>query len=143
MTFGAERGRVALPPPLLWDAYRRVVFRLQEPLDLDGTFSILTADNPRGKISDAYTNRRAERALFNKLCLWCRPSRLQGCSPAGGHCERSFAAPITRRQAQALARRCRQNALYHVEQGVLYLAPCLMEGRREERLGSFAERVVR
>ena len=143
MTSGVERGRVALPPPLLWDAYRRVVFRLQEPLDFDGAFSILTADNPRDEISDAHTNRRAERALFNELCLWCRPSRLQGCSPDGGHCESSFAAPITRRQAQTLARRYHQNALYHVEQGMLYLAPCLIEGRREERLGLFAERVVR
>lgn len=127
----------------MWEAYRKVVFRLQEPLDPGGTFSIVTADNPRGEISDALVNRRAERALFQELLLWCKPSRLQGCSPDGGHCESSFAAPITRRQARALAERYRQNALYYVEKGVLYLVPCRTDDRRQERLGLFAERVVR
>ncbi len=116
---------------------------MQEPLDPGGTFSILTADNPRGEISDALVNRRAERALFRELLLWCKPSRLQGCAPDGGHCENSFAASITRRLAQTLAGRYRQNALYCVEKGVLYLVPCRMDGRRRERLGLFAERVFR
>lgn len=120
-----------------------MVFRLQEPLDPGGTFFILTADNPRGAIRNAPADRRAERALCNELRLWCRPSRLQGCSPDGLHCENSFAAPVASRVAQTLAARYRQNALYYVEKGVLYLVPCLMEDRRKERLGWFAERIVR
>ena len=116
---------------------------MREPLDPGGTFSILTADNPRGEISDAHTNRRAERALRNELCLRCKPARLQGCSPDGVHCENSFAAAVTPRLAQTLAGRYRQNALYYVEKGVLYLVPCLMKGRRRERLGWFVERIVR
>lgn len=116
---------------------------MREPLDPGGTFSILTADNPRGEISGAHDNRRAERALGNELSLWCRPLRLQGCSPDGVHCENSFAAAIAPHLAQTLARRYRQNALYHVDKGVLYLVPCLMADHRKECLGLFAERIVR
>ena len=126
----------------LWESYRRAVFRLREPLDTGGTFVILTADNPRGVITDAGANRRAERALFEELRLLCRPSRLQGCSPDWKHCENSFAAAITGRQALALAKRYRQNAIYRVDEGLLYLAPCLVKGHPEECLGPFAGRVV-
>lgn len=127
----------------LWSAYQQVVFRLLEPLPTDGSFMILTADYPRGRLLDQEDRLQRQRQLYKDLSRYSEPKRLQGCSADGSHCEPSFAVSgIARDRALYIAAHYQQNAIYQVSSGHLYLVACLIPAKEEVYLGFFGNRIV-
>lgn len=129
--------------PDMWQLYQQTQFLMDQLICKDITFAIVTACNPGGQIMPLETNRVRDNILQREIAEqeWVSRS-LYGCSPDFSHRERSWALIIERDEALSLAGRHQQNALFWVEQGELFLIPCLLKGYEETHLGRFCSRVT-
>lgn len=128
----------------LWQAYKSTVFVLEQPLGCHFDFAIITACNPQGQDLPNSANRLRDKALQQDIAQTGAVYRsLYGCSPEFDYCERSWAVATDKQHATALAEKYQQNAIYWVEQGQLFLTPCLLTDFNEEHLGAFQNRLVK
>ena len=128
-------------PYTLLKVYCNVVFRLDETINPNGSFVIITGDNPSGHPCSPTINRCRSMALFSNLRRHGKVTRLWGCSPDFTHCEQSFAVGLSLYQTYKFARCYEQNAVYWIEQGRLFLLPCKIRVRKIY-LGYFLDRIV-
>lgn len=126
----------------LWQQYKDSVFFIEQPLSEQLNFAIITAYNPEGQVCNLGANRLRDKALqhdINQLKIPYR--RIWGCSPQLDYSEKSWVIATEKKQAIELAIKYQQNAIYWIEQGMLYLTPCLMHTEAEELLGRFNLRI--
>lgn len=127
----------------LWECYKHSVFLCHQELGDDINFAIISAQNPLGNLCLQPQNLRLDCEFENELHQHGWPyRRMIGASPDLSFRESSWAVLCDKRRALELAKRYRQNAIYWVEQGELYLVPALF-GNCEEHLGAFRPRQIR
>lgn len=127
----------------LWSVYGQVVFKLIDMPPQATRFMIITADYPQGEVLDEVLRKQRASQLYETLKCYGQPRRLYGCSEDLKHRELSFATPcIALDEALEIARDYKQNAIYEVQKGQLYLHSCLMAYRPKVGLGTFADRIV-
>lgn len=126
----------------LWESYKSSVFFCHQPLGDTIDFAIISAQNPFGNVQHHHHNLTLDCQFESELRGSAFPyRRLIGASPDGSFQEQSWAVLCDKSRALELARRYRQNAIYWVESGELFLVPALW-GEREEHLGRFRPRQV-
>ncbi|QYJ85532.1 DUF3293 domain-containing protein [Shewanella mesophila] len=124
-----------------WHCYQQTQFLLTQTFSPLLSFAIITAHNPRGEILTPSQNRLLDRQLQRHIVKLQYPYRsVVGCSLDKQHMEKSWAIPMDKLDAVALARVFNQNAIYYVEEDLLQLVPCLIN-YSELSLGSFSARV--
>lgn len=129
---------------MAWDAYRETVVRfpgaglsvdLRRPLGeaersgfgrlgLPGSFSIVTACNPLGRILEPEANRRLA-AQLDAVVAWGWPGarRADGGSPDGRHVEPGWALPGSLDPGRAIAGRFLQRALFWYDGDRFFIVP--------------------
>lgn len=126
----------------LWQSYKNSVFICYQPLGDDINFAIISAQNPAGLIQHPHHNLRLDCEFENHLDQQQLPYRaLIGAAPDGSFQEKSWAVLCDKASALQLALQFKQNALYWVEAGKLYLVPALWMGQ-EEYLGLYQQRQI-
>ncbi|WP_168171426.1 DUF3293 domain-containing protein [Lacimicrobium sp. SS2-24] len=127
----------------LWQAYADTVFLVDSPLPDWPQAAIITACNPPGEIMTATENHRLHNQLVHHLAgRNLMFSEITGASPDHAHQERSLLIRCSKKQANALSEKVSQNAFFWIEQGTLYLCPCLLRQVTERRLGNFSARLI-
>jgi hypothetical protein len=94
-------------------------------LGLDGSFGVLTACNPRGRLAPEPENRAANRALAERLRRLGRVVAVEGGSPDGSHREPGFAAPIPGALACEIAAEFGQDAIFWFDGARFWLVGAL------------------
>ena len=108
--------------------------------ELPSSFAIITAYNPLGRNAPESRNRHQDQTLRAVLVgRGATPVRVTGFDPEGDHREPGWAAELSLKDALAIGRTFKQNAIYYVDQGALSLHTSL--GDRQTTLGPFDERV--
>lgn len=108
-------------------AYRQVRFRVDPPeMKTPDSFAIITAWNPDGRPTALENNQEANDRFQSRLdkagLYWFS---VTGGSPDFAHVEPGFGVSgITRNEAVALGRNFRQEAIYWVEGGAVFLISC-------------------
>jgi hypothetical protein len=111
------------------------------PSPFPGTFAIVTAFATTGEIWTDSENAAANAALRTDLERSDRLlGSLTGYSPLTGHAEPSYAASLSFEEACDLGLRFKQDAIYYVDSGILYVSYC-DQRRRLEPVGPFLERL--
>lgn len=122
----------------LWRAYSNIAMRFLSRWECS-SYAIITACNPRSqKLSDeanCIKNRMLEQDL-----LGFHYGRVNVGDPSFDWVEASFSVDITLLQACELAQKYEQNAIYWVENGVLFLVSC-DENRTQQNLGLLSQYV--
>ncbi|WAJ70661.1 DUF3293 domain-containing protein [Catenovulum adriaticum] len=125
----------------LWYLYTRTIFLMEQRLNAQASFAIITAYNPLGSICTKNTNQRLDNRLQADIELLKAPYRkLWGCSPEFDHFEHSWAVMTDKGTAINLAKKYQQNAIYWVERGYLFLVPCILTQFKVLNLGEFEKR---
>ena len=125
----------------VWQLYKQTVFLLEQPLNSQLSFAIITAYNPQGQQCNLGYNHSQDNKLQADIdILGCVYRKLWGCSPALDYAEKSWMISTDKTTAIKLAEKYQQNALYWVEQGELLLLPCLLKMKSEESIGAFDTR---
>jgi hypothetical protein len=98
-------------------------------LGLSGTFSVVTACNPLGRVLEPTANRRLS-AQFDVVVLqqWHDARRADGYAPDGAHGEAGWALPGPIEPARDLAARFFQRALFWYDDDRFYVVPVLAPG---------------
>lgn len=126
----------------LWQSYQCSIFLSHQALSAAIDCAIISAQNPAGQPAHPQLNLRRDKELQAWLNKYRLPYRsVIGSSPDLSFQEKSWLVVCDKTQAITLARQFEQNAIYWVEQGVLYLVPVLLT-EQEVCLGSFEERLV-
>ena len=113
------------------DFYRETRFRTEEAVpDWPGEFAIITAYATTGEHWPQHKNEEADQELHHHLSQ-CNPwlKRITGFSPSSGHCEPGWAVDMPFHEACDVGLRFKQDAIYVVRQGDLYVTYC--DARRE------------
>lgn len=108
-------------------AYRQVRFRIDpRGVKRSDTFAIITPWNPDGLPAALEKNQEASGRLQSRLERMGLPwFSVTGGSPDFAHVEPGFGvADITRNEAVALGRDFRQEAIFWVEGGAVFLVSC-------------------
>ena len=126
----------------LWESYKTSIFLCHQTLNCDIDFAIISAQNPAGHLYHPQHNLTLDREFETELDEAHIPYRtIIGASPDLSFQEKSWAVLCDKTKALSLALKFRQNAIYWVEQGQLYLVPVLLP-EQEECLGQFQQRLV-
>ena len=122
----------------LWQVYGNAKFRpLHSPLP-KVPFAVITAHNPRSQIVSDRQNQANQQGLIKELsALGHSYSQVLVGNEDFSYSEPSLAVAMAKSDAIALGKRYQQNAIYWVENGSLYLLPCLMQGQQQQLLGAF------
>ncbi|WP_111979864.1 DUF3293 domain-containing protein [Algibacillus agarilyticus] len=129
--------------PTFWELYKSTKFVFQQTVSSEIDFAIISACNPRGQILTSSHNRIRDKALQNDIYhLDAIYRSVYGCSPSLDFHEKSWLVGIDKIAAIQLAIKYEQNAIFWVEQGQLYLVPCLLTTESEVHLGLFKERLI-
>ncbi len=129
-------------PPIndaLWDAYLQSFFRFETRWDVS-SYAVITAWNPYSKLRSKEENRISNRELEKRLKHAKYVPVTVGDSRFEWN-EASFAAEISLELAISIAKEFHQNAIYYVEDGVLFLVACAEPGRKH-RITEIIERLV-
>ena len=105
--------------------YQRVVFLVAKKTELPKTCAIITACNPRGEVVSTERNSKLNQQLRAAIEPF-QYRTIVGCSLDLSHREPSFAVNCPQAKALELARQFKQNAIYWLENGELYLLPVLL-----------------
>jgi hypothetical protein len=98
-------------------------------LGLSGTFSVVTACNPLGRMFEPSANRRVSAQLDAVvLRQWPGARRADGYSSDGAHCEPGWALPGPVEPARELAARFFQRALFWYDSVRFHIVPVLAPG---------------
>ena len=101
--------------------YCRTVFQAL-PEELPPSFCVITAWNPDGKADLPGRNRQRDQKLANKLDELSFPRiRITGMSPDESHAEPGWAITCSLEEGLALGREFRQEGIFRVEGGELFL----------------------
>ena len=125
-------------------AYFGVRFRLDEtPSNWPQAFAILTAYQTTGQTWPERRNHAADHALLVQLReIDDNVFRLTGYSPETGHAEPGWAAAVGFALACDMGREYRQDAIFYVEHGELFVSLC--DARRNKIfVATFASRLDR
>lgn len=122
-----------------FDLYRQAVFLVGSGggIDWSADFAVITAYNPDGRppgadeAESARLNEAAHHALGEALRSLGRTCLVTGCSPDLSHREPGWAANITLLDALRIGLRCRQDAIFWVSEGRLYLVSCAPDSTPE------------
>jgi len=116
---------IALPKSM-HPAYAETHFAVEVPLtDSPAEFAIITAFATTGEAWTDAENRAADEALETLLRAqthWL--NRITGYSPTTGHAERGWAAELFFEQACEIGLRFKQDAIYFVRNGTLFVSHC-------------------
>ena len=125
----------------LWQLYQDTIFLSHQPFSDQASFAIISAANPMGKVCNQGFNLCMNKAFATVLeqSLY-RFRSITGASPCLTFQEASWAVFCQKEQALELAKSWRQNAIYWVEQGDLWLIPVLLS-EAPVALGDFKQRV--
>lgn len=125
-------------------AYQTTIFAWESALP--SSFVVITAYNPYGKRSSPMSRNLHQDATLKSVLLGrgFQPIRVVGMSPDGVHREPGWAVPLLETDALELGRVFKQEAIYCIRQGELYLTSCAHPRRGQDReeyhLGTWAER---
>ena len=107
--------------------------------ELPASFAIISAFAPTGQTWNPERNAKADRALQHELVTGgVLPIRVIGSSPDGGHREPSWCAQLRLEEALKVGRRFLQDAIYWVEEGMLWVTGCGVSDQRVE-VGPFRD----
>lgn len=137
------RGAMTHPPAEMPAAYAAVRFAVADiALSWPPAFAIITAWATTGERWSEARNRAADAALRAELFgRGLDARRITGYSPATGHAEPGWTAPIGFDAACDLGQRYLQDALYYVEGDALSVSYC--DARRQRvSLGGFRSRLT-
>lgn len=126
----------------LWQLYQQTVFITEQPLLRWESACIVTAFNPLGEVVSRKQNLEYDRQLVSELeqqQLLHLP--ILGASPDFTHSESSWLIQCSCEQGLEIAARFKQNAIYYIERGQLWLWPCLLKGLEPKELGLFERKV--
>jgi len=127
--------------PVVPPFYKETHFSVSEWTDAPNQFAIITAYATTGETWPDATNISADKKLharLGRLSGWT--NRITGYSPTSGHREPGWAAAIEFEAACDLGLRFKQDAIYWVNSGRLYVSYC--DGRRAlVPVGKFSERL--
>lgn len=121
--------------PRLRPEYRRVRFRCERS-EIPPSFFVITAHNPDGRKVDGAANERADdrfRKLLGRLRFEHFP--VTGGSLDFSHAEPGHGVVATREQALSLARHFRQEAVYEIREGRVFLVSALDPPGLDEDIG--------
>lgn len=128
----------------MYEAYFRTRFRIRcavtDELWLP-EFGMISAYATTGERWSDERNQAADQKLEAELrsrSVWLR--RIVGYSPTSGHAEPSWAVGVPYEEACELGLQFRQDAVYHVRGGTLYVSYC-DDRRRLIPVGGFRERL--
>lgn len=126
-------------------AYQTTVFTCEGKLP--SSFVIITAYNPNGKRSSPLSRNRHQDATLKSVLVsrGLTPIRVTGMSPDEAHQEPGWAVALSDAEALELGRVFKQEAIYIVREGALYLTSCAHprrgQAREEHHLGAWLDRV--
>lgn len=126
----------------LWDIYKSAVFLSCQPFGLSERYAIITACNPKGEFLSGCENLARDYQLqrfITKQNANCRC--VYGCSPDLTYREKSWMVNFDKQQAIEVGKAFEQNAIYWVEDGLLFLTPCL-SSEIEEPVGDVKSRII-
>lgn len=121
--------------------YFETVFLVVGDEEWPDAFAIITAYPPGDAKWPPERIAAADETLASELgtrCSWVQP--LVGCSPDERHCEPSYAVTMPFADACAVGARFKQDAIFYVENGDLYISHCSGD-RKKHFVSRFAERV--
>lgn len=123
-------------------AYFDTRFRLGESaLSWPDEFVIISAYATTGQYWTASENEEADHRLATELRRGGRwLARVVGYSPTSGHAEPSWAVEVPLQEGRALGARYRQDAIYHVQAGLLSVSSCDASGK-VMLVGAFRDRI--
>lgn len=125
-----------------WDIYKSTVFLSCQPFGLSERYAIITACNPKGEILSDCANRSRDYQLQHLMTSQKANFRcVYGCSPDLRYREKSWMVNFEKERAIEIGKAFEQNAIYWVEDGVLFLTPCLSE-EVEEPVGEVSSRII-
>lgn len=114
---------------------------MEQRLNPQASFAIITAYNPLGNICTQSVNQGLNKRLQADAEQLKVPHRkLWGCSPELDYSESSWAIMTDKETAINLAKKYQQNAIYWVEKGQIFLIPCMLTQYKVEHLGEFEQR---
>ncbi|MGR5502386.1 DUF3293 domain-containing protein [Vibrio sp. DNB22_10_4] len=122
----------------LWSAYSSIVMRFLTEWECE-SYAVITAFNPRSRKLSDEENCIKNRELEQNLADFHHVSVNVG-DPSFEWVEASFAVDISFSQACELAQKYEQNAIYWVENGVLFLVSC-DEDQTKKNLGLLSQYV--
>lgn len=121
--------------------YRQVCFRCSQE-DLSTDFFIVTAYNPDGRTVEDSVNRIADTALLNLISDHSLPHfRVIGGNPDFSHAEPGYGTVCTKEEALMLAREFRQDAIFEVRAGEVFLLSAKAANAEPEMIGKWNELV--
>lgn len=121
--------------------YFQTLFSTEAPWEpTPQRFAIISGHATTGQTWTEHENRAADAALREALapCPWVQ--RIVGYSPSGDHAEDSWAVTMPFEDACDLGLRFRQDAIYYVEDDILFVSYCDARRARLE-VGAFSERL--
>ena len=127
-------------------AYQSTVFAWEG--ELPSSFVVITAFNPNGKRSSPLSRNRHQDATLKSVLIGrgLSPLRVTGMSPDGVHQEPGWAVELSEAEALELGRVFKQEAIYIIREGALYLTSCAHprrgQAREEHALGPWSARVA-
>ena len=128
--------------PNLKNEYRQVRFRCTTP-SLPRRFFIITAHNPDGATVDRQANQAANRTLETEIeQAGHHHFPVTGGSPDFTHAEPGFGVTCTDEEALRLARQFRQEAVFKVEDGRVFLISALDTNAAPEEIGSWNDLIL-
>ena len=125
-------------------AYQTTVFDWEG--SLPHTFVVITAYNPNGKRSSPESRNRHQDATLKSVLLGrgLSPVRVTGMSPDQVHQEPGWAVELSEHDALELGRVFKQEAIYIIRDGQIYLTSCAHprrgQIREEHHMGKWADR---
>ena len=114
-------------------AYLHAVFAWDNTEPLPSSFAIITAYHQNGRISPDSRNRHQDATLHQVLLgRGLKPVRVVGMSPDGEHREPSWAVAVDEASALALGRLFKQEAVFLIREGRLFVYQCSQKQRSNE-----------
>lgn len=125
----------------LWRIYQRIKFRFPEQISIPNkTFQIVTACNPKSVQTETRHNCLKMQKMQRYFESTKRKYILMECGDANfDWSEPCFLVSLVARDWENLARIYQQNAIYEVNNGVLWLLPVLLKNVEATRLGNFED----
>lgn len=121
----------------LWKIYLTTCFKMEKIFPLS-SFAIITAWNPRSKLTSHCLNRTNNQRLQHRLKGYDWIQLLAG-DPEFIWTEESIAVEMDLSTALTIGREFEQNAIFYVQDGELWLHACF--DMQAVNMGPFAERV--